>query len=199
MSEIKAAIFDADGVVIMPQKLFAGQYAQRYGLDPKSFQVFFTGEFSDAITGQADLKDLIRKHHDIWRWGRDPQELLDMWFAAESVTDKELLEVVAGQRDNGLPVYMATNQERYRARYLRKVMFPDTFDGFFISCEIGYMKRDPEYWVPVLQRLAVDVPGIKPDQMVFFDDSQDSIDGAKAAGIAAYLYEDVEQVRRILG
>jgi putative hydrolase of the HAD superfamily len=197
MFEIKAALLDADGVVIMPQKLFSRQYAEKYGYDPESFQEFFTGEFSDAINGKADLKDLIRKHNDIWHWNNDPQELLDMWFAAENVIDKEVLEVVAQQRDKGLPVYMATNQEQYRAMYLREVMFPDVFDSLFVSSEIGYMKRDPEYWVAVLGKLEVDVPGIKPEQIVFFDDSQDSIDGAAHSGIRAYLYKNIDQMREV--
>lgn len=197
MSEIKAALFDADGVVIMPEKLFSRQYAEKYGLELESFQAFFTGEFSDAITGKADLKDLIRKHNDIWRWERDPQELLDMWFAAENSTDKEILELIAEQRANGLPVYIATNQERYRARYLREIMFPNLFDGLFVSSEIGAVKRDPEYWVAVLGKLTVDVPGIEPGRIVFFDDSQDSIDGATEAGIRAYLYASIDQVREV--
>jgi putative hydrolase of the HAD superfamily len=199
MSEIKAALFDADGVVIMPEKLFSRQYAEKYGLDPESFQAFFTGEFSDAITGKADLKDLIRKHNDIWQWEQDPQELLDMWFAAENSTDRLILELIAEQRARGLPVYMATNQERYRAQYLREVMFPNLFDGFFVSSEIGYMKRDPEYWIEVLGKLAVDVPGIEPGQVVFFDDSQDSIDGALKAGINAHLYTDKQVIEKVFG
>lgn len=197
MSEIKAALFDADGVVIVPQKVFSGQYAEKYGLDPESFEAFFREEFSDAITGKADLKDLIRKHNDIWHWERDPQELLDMWFAAENATDKALLEIIAQQRAKGMPVYMATNQEQYRAKYIREVLFPNVFSGLFISSEIGYTKRDPEYWVAVLGKLAIDVPDIRPDQVVFFDDSRDSIDGAKQAGIRAYLYEGIAQVREV--
>ncbi|HSH31549.1 MAG TPA: HAD-IA family hydrolase [Candidatus Saccharimonadales bacterium] len=199
MSEIKAALFDADGVIIMPQKLFSRQYAEKHNLDPDSFEAFFRGDFSDAITGRADLKDLIRQHHDIWRWEGDPQELLDMWFAAENQTDSEVLEIIKQQRAAGLPVYLATNQEKYRAKYLREVMLPDLFDGMFISSEIGCMKRDPQYWVAVLSKLAIDIPGIKASQVVFFDDSKDSVDGAVNAGITAYLYEDAEQVRQVLG
>jgi putative hydrolase of the HAD superfamily len=198
MTKMKAALFDADGVVIVPQKIFSKQYAQKYGLDPESFEGFFRGAFSDAITGEADLKDLIRKHHDVWQWSTNPQELLDMWFAAESHTDKELLNVIWQQRANGLAVYMATNQEKYRAQYLRETMFPGVFDDIFVSSEIGHMKRDPGYWVPVLDKLAIDIPGIDPSHVAFFDDSQDSIDGARSAGINAYLYEGATQVRQVL-
>jgi putative hydrolase of the HAD superfamily len=199
MSEYKAAIFDADGVIVIPQKMFSRHYAEQHGLDPESFQVFFTGEFSDAITGKADLKDLIRKHKATWHWDGDPQELLDMWFSAENHTDKAVLDIIKQERAKGLPVYMATNQEKYRAKYLREVMFPNVFDEVFVSSEIGYMKRSPEFWVALLGKLATDIPGIKPDEVVFFDDSQDCIDGAKAAGITALLYQgDVNQIKQAL-
>lgn len=199
MGEVKAALFDADGVLIVPQKLFSHRYAEKYGLDPDSFQYFFGGDFSDAVLGKADLKDLIRKNNDIWHWDDDPQKLLNMWFEAENQVDEELLAFIKQQREGGLPVYIATIQEKHRAKYLREVMFPGLFDGIFVSSEIGYMKKDPEYWAAVLGRLALDIPGVKPDQVIFFDDSQDSVDGANQAGLAAHLYENFEQVRKILG
>lgn len=199
MSEFKAALFDADGVLITPEKLFSVQYAEKYGLNPNDFQAFFVGEFSDAITGKADLKELIVKHNDLWHWDGDPQELLDMWFASENHIDNNVLEIVKQQKAKGLPVYMATNQEKYRAEYLRSVMFPDVFDGVFVSSELGYMKRDDGYWPPVLGKLALAVPGIEPSQVVYFDDSQDSIDGATRAGIHAILYKSIEQITEVFG
>lgn len=198
MSEVKAAIFDADGVLIMPEKLFSRQYAEEYGLDPDSFEAFFKCEFSEAITGKADLKDLIIKHNDIWHWDNDPQALLDKWFDAENHIDIAVLSIVNELRSNKLPVYMATNQEKYRAKYLREVMFPGVFDEVFVSSEIGYTKSNPKYWVNVLGRLAVDIPGVKANNVIFFDDSKDSIEGAREAGITAYLYEAVEQIKTAL-
>jgi putative hydrolase of the HAD superfamily len=199
MAEIKAAIYDADGVLIVPQKLFSQRYAEKYGLNPEDFQAFFGGDFSKAVLGKADLKDLIRKNNHIWQWEGDPQELLDMWFESENHVDNELLALIKEQREAGLPVYIATIQEKHRAKYLREVMFPNVVDDIFVSSEIGYMKKDPEYWAAVLGKLAVDIPGIEADQVVFFDDSQDSVDGATQAGISAHLYDNVEQVKRVMG
>jgi len=195
---IQAVLFDADGVIVVPPKLFSQVYAEEYGLDPATLQAFFTGEFVQAITGRADLKDLIHKHTDKWQRDRDPQELLDKWFAAEHVIDQGVLDLIVGQRAAGMPVYLATNQEQHRARYFKEVMFPDVFDGMFISSEIGHEKRSPGYWVSVLDRLAVDVPGITPDQIVFFDDSQDSVDGAARAGLNAHLYKHIDQIKDVL-
>ena len=121
-----------------------------------------------------------------------------MWFGAENHTDSELLGIIKDLREAGTPVYIATNQEKYRAKYLQEIMFPNVFDGMFISSEIGYQKKDKEYWVSVLGRLAIDIPGIEPGQIAFFDDSQDSIDRASTVGINAFLYQNAEQVKKAL-
>lgn len=198
MTEIRIVLFDADGVLVTPPKLFSEQYAERNGLDPASLQPFFLGEFTEATMGKADLKELISKHNDLWHWDGDSQGLLDEWFEAENVIDGELLKVVRETRQSGLPVYLATNQEAYRARYFREVMFPDEFDGMFVSSEIGYLKKHTEYWVEVLRQLQNHWQELEPGQVVYFDDSQDSIEGAKQEGISAHLYEGVNQVRSIL-
>lgn len=191
-------MFDADGGLIVPHEPFSRQYARKRGLDPNRFEAFFKGDFTQTVVGKADLKELIRKNHDIWQWDDDPQALLNIWFEGENQINEGLLEFIREQKALKLPVYMATNQEKYRARYVREVMFPDTFDGVFVSSDIGHIKEELEFWPPVLGKLAVDVPGIKPEEIIFFDDSPKSIRGAKTAGISTYLYKDTEQVKKVL-
>lgn len=194
----RVVIFDADGVLITPTKLFAAQYAEEHGYDQASFQEFFLGDFKQAIEGKVDLKELIIKHRAIWHWEADPQILLDQWFATENVIDHELLGVIASVQDSGLPVFMATNQERYRAQYLREVMFPDVFQEIFVSSEIGCEKKNPRYWDYVLADLRRRWPELQPEQVLFFDDSPDSLHGAIQAGINAQLYQGVEHVKSTL-
>ena len=198
MNTIKAVIFDADGVIVKPPQLFSQFYAQKYGYDVGKFTAFFKGEFGDAITGKADLKDLLRKHHEIWQWDKDPQELLDMWFEAENHLDPAVMDYVKKLHAQGMPIYLASNQEKYRAQYFRDTVFPDTFDDMFFSSDIGCMKRDSDFWKIVLQKLEEDIPGIQPAEIIFFDDSQDSVDGAQAAGINAHLYAGVEVLTKEL-
>ncbi len=199
MSECRAVLFDADGVIITPQELFARQYAREHRLDPESFEAFFRGDFLEAITGKTDLKDLIKKNNHIWQWDHDPQELLDKWFAAENVIDEEIMAIIARLREDQVPVFLATNQERYRTAYLREVMFPDKFDEIIVSSEMGATKSSEQYWTAALGRIALTVPNVQPEELVFFDDSQSPIDGALNAGLQAHLYKSPTQVRQILG
>jgi putative hydrolase of the HAD superfamily len=194
----RVLLLDADGVLIQPPVLFSRDYAMRRGLDPAGFERFFRGDFVQALAGRADLQDLITKHHDVWRYHGDPADLITEWLAAEDHPNRPLLQLVGELRAAGLPVYVATSQEPYRASYLRDVMFPGHFDGFFISCDIGAVKSSDAFWRRTLEELADAHPGLQPADIIFFDDSRVHLETAARHGVQAELYQDVAQVRRRL-
>lgn len=193
----RAVIFDADGVLILAPQLFSRVYATRRGLDPLSLEPFFGHDFKRALTGDADLKDLLSTS-PLWDWEGDPQDLIDEWFASENHPNHDLIALIHHLRESGKPVFLATNQERYRADYLRNVMFPGLFDELFISCELGCTKSGDEYWRILLERVGKLIPGIKPEEITYFDDSQSHLDPALRAGISAHLYRSSDQVRHLL-
>lgn len=134
---IKVALFDADGVLALPEEFFSQIYARSRGLNIEPFDKFFKEEFPSARMGKADLKELIAANQDVWHWSGNVEELLAMWFQSEDVKNEPLIEVIRKVRISGLPCYLATNQEQYRGDYIRNVMFKDIFDGYFISVEMG--------------------------------------------------------------
>jgi FMN phosphatase YigB (HAD superfamily) len=171
MPKPRVILFDADGVLIRPPELFSHAYARRLGYPPDHFLPFFKGPFLKAILGQADLKDLIRQHNHLWHWSGDPTPLLQRWFNHENVRNEPLLAFIRKLRTAGTPCYIATNQEQYRAAYLRTVMFPHELDGIFVSCELGFQKPDPKYFETILNQLRHTYPDLQPAEVVFFDDS----------------------------
>lgn len=193
----RAVIFDADGVLILAPQLFSRVYASQRGLDPQALEPFFGQDFKRALVGEADLKDLLSTS-PLWNWEGDPQDLIDEWFASENHPNHDLIVLIRGLREAGVPVFLATNQERYRADYLRNVMFPGLFDELFISCELGCTKSGDEYWRILLDRVGKLVPGIKPSEIIYFDDSQSHLTPALRAGIDAHLYRNPEQVNDLL-
>ena len=196
MIDTQLVLFDVDGVLAQPPRLFSEIYSNKYGVDINELQPFYkSNDFKNAILGKADLKELIIKHSDKWHWHKDPQILIDMWFAGEHVVNNELLDIVNKLRDKGIPVYLATQQEKYRAKYINDIMFPNKFDGSFVSCDIGHTKQVPEYWNYILEKLNK----YEPKNIYFFDDTQSCVDAARLAGINSILYNSVEQVNKILG
>lgn len=190
---MKAILFDTDGVLALPETNFSKVYAKTRALDPEPFQVFFKGVFNEAKLGKVDLKELIRENPDVWHFEGNIDDLLKEWFDYENVINEPLLEIIQDLRRAGVRCYLATSQEKYRAKYLEDVMFNDKVDGFFISCNIGVDKNDPDFFRLVLEELK-----LQPREVAFFDDSQGNVDVAKSVGIKSFLYTGLDKLKKDL-
>lgn len=192
---MKVGLFDADGVLTLPEEMFSQIYARTHGMNPERFSQFFQQQFPAALIGEADLKELIDLNRDVWQYDGDIDVLLDEWFAGENIRNEELLGFIKGLRANGTPCYLATNQEKYRGAYMKEKMFAGEFDGFFISAELGVKKPNVAFYQKVLEQLQQTHPGLQARDILFFDDTLDNIDGALQLGIDAHYYEDFDQVK----
>lgn len=172
---------------------FSRVYAGKHGLSLEELENFFDDEFRLTSIGKADLKELIVRRRELWRLNGSPEQLLEEWFATENHPNRPLLEIVKQKRAEGMLVALASVQEKYRAAYMCKTMFPEAFDEYFFSCELGYSKKDPAFFAAILQKLQ-----LRPEEVVYFDDSQSALDTAAKTGIVTYLYANPEQVAAIL-
>ena len=191
---IKAVLFDVDGVLCVPPELFSLRYARDNGIDRDDITAFFKGPFFQSTIGKADLKDLIIEHNHVWKLSGTVDELLEHWFTAEHVINQPVLEYAQQLRANGIKCYTATNQERYRAAYIRNTMFPNIFDGYFASCEFGFAKPSVEFFERILQRLIREKIITRPNEVAFFDDSQANVDTATGLGMNAHFVASNEDV-----
>jgi hypothetical protein len=57
MTTIKAICFDADGVVVNPQKQFSKFLEREHSISPVMTQDFFHGVFNDCLVGKAKLEE----------------------------------------------------------------------------------------------------------------------------------------------
>src|SRR6185437_4452117 len=186
MSKFAAALFDADGVVVQAPDYFSRIYASKHGLDVHDLEKFFDDKFRATSVGKGDLKELIAARRDVWRFEGNPGDLVAEWLAAEDCPNAELVVLIQKLRQQGVVVGLASVQEKYRAAYMRDVMFPNMFDDYFFSCELGVAKGDPKFFQKVIDALRV-----QPEKIAYFDDSQSALDVAATLGIATYLYADV--------
>lgn len=196
--KIDAVLFDADGVLTLPEAMFSVVYARSHGLDPEPFEQFFRKDWAEIVTGRKDLKESIAENPELWQWQGSIEELLEYWFKHEDVCNEELLQLIHELQSREVSCYLATDQEKYRAEYMKNVMFKNMFDDYFISCELGVTKTDPQFFETVIARLKQRYPELKPENVVFFDDSQSKVDIACSVGISGQLYKSVEQVRSLL-
>ncbi len=190
---IKAAIFDADGVLIVNNKKFSRKFSTEYKIPMEKVAPFFLGPFADCILGKADLKESILPYLSEWGWAEGPDRFLEYWFTSEHNVSEELLLYIEDLRKNGIITALATNQEKYRAEYLlEKMGFAENFDRYYFSAHLGHKKPSIEFF----QRLIDDLEGIEKEEIIFWDDTLENIEGAKQFGIHAELYESFESFKQ---
>lgn len=185
MTLIQAVLFDADGVVVHPNRF--GEYlAREHGLAHAHTRDFFQGVFLECLVGRADLRTAIAPFLARWGWPDTVDAFLERWFREEDAPDERMLAVIAEMRQRGIPCYLATNQEHYRLAYMREQMgFGQIFDGIFASAEIGAMKHDRAFYSAVTAALT-----LPADAILFWDDSAGNVDAARAYGWRAEHYSD---------
>jgi FMN phosphatase YigB (HAD superfamily) len=94
-----------------------------------------------------------------------------------------------------LPVYVFSNTNRaHRAHWgprYRALLAP--IREVICSCDIGLRKPDPQAFLHVASRI-----GVKPSRAVFFDDLEDNVAGARAAGLHAFRSVCAADIRNAL-
>lgn len=188
-------LFDADGVLTLPEEVFSVVYARSHGLDNELFETFFRTEWRDFVTGKRDLKQAITENPELWQWPGDADGLLEYWFKTEDVRNESLITLIREMGQQGISCYLATEQEKYRAAYMKEVMFNGLFVDHFVTADIGCTKSEPEFYEAILKQLRANKPELCPDDVMFFDDSQSKIDTALSVGLDARLYTGVDAVR----
>lgn len=188
---IKALLLDTDGVLVNAE-MFSKQLAKDYNIEPHTLLPFFKNEFQNCLVGKADLKKEVEPFLKTWGWTGSVDELLSYWFQAEHKLDEPLVAYVQILRKQGTPCYVATNQEKYRTEYLlSKMGFRDSFDDVFSSAHIGHKKPQKEFYLHIVNKL-----DLNPSEILYFDDDESNIQGAKDLGINAYMYNGIEDLKQ---
>lgn len=190
---VSALLFDVDGVLVHPWR-FQSTLERDHGITPAMTKPFFRGPFVECMEGRADVLDLLPEYLTSWGWTGSASDFMNTWLAAENAPDEAVLRIVKEIRESGVPCFVASSQERRRARYLSQEMnFSRLFDGQFYSCDIGLTKPAEGYFRTVAQLLGRSAP-----ELLFFDDSLANVEGARAAGWSAGHFTNPEELRRQL-
>ncbi|HBB36845.1 MAG: hypothetical protein UX02_C0003G0045 [Candidatus Moranbacteria bacterium GW2011_GWC1_45_18] len=196
--EVKAIIFDADGVVINSSGYFSVQYEKEFGVSNDVMAPFFKGIFQEAVAGRADLKELLVPEIKKWKWKGTIDELLEWWFKAEHYVDERIAKEIRRLQKKGIKCCLGTKQEKYRAAYIRKDMgFEKIFDDLYISCEIGHKKPEKEFFEFIQNDLAKKY-SIRKNEIMLWDNKEENIAASKKLGWQSYLYEGFDGFQKTI-
>jgi epoxide hydrolase-like predicted phosphatase len=188
---VRAVVFDIGGVLeITPYLGMAARWEEQLGLEPgeldrRTHHVWEAGE-----VGAVSEAEVHRQVGELL--GLDDLQvsafMSDLWTEYLGTLNVELTEYCRGLRpryrtgiiSNSFVGATRREQERYR--------FDEITDLIVYSHEVGFSKPDPRIY-----RLACERLGVRPEEMVFVDDTELMVEGARAVGLQAVLFEDNAQ------
>lgn len=191
--ETKAIIYDADGVLIHSE-MFSVQLEKDYGISSDKLMPFFKGAFKDCLIGKADLKVELEKVIADWGWTKSVDELLEYWFNSENHVDERIIESIKVLRGKGIICVLGTNQEQHRVDFMLSTMnFGEIFNHVYSSAEIGFKKPTVEFYQYIINSLK-----LNPEEIMYFDDSQENVDAAKTLGVNAFFFDGIENYHKLI-
>jgi putative hydrolase of the HAD superfamily len=178
--QIRALLFDADGVLQRPRKGAITAFAALGG-GSLAFVKEILREESTTMTGAVDLVEVLEPVIARRKLSITFDELIEVWCRID--LNQPMLEVVAQARAAGLRTALATNQQPYRGAWMQQNLpYADYFDQLCYSFELGLAKPDPAYYLEVVRRL-----GVAPGEAVMIDDLRRNVRAAREAGLHGIL------------
>lgn len=188
---IKAIVFDVGGVLVdlnMDRCLRAFREELGFAriaevLDPCHQRGLFEDLEAGRITPDQFRAAILRES----RPGAQPEEVDRCMFAllggVKPESARAVLDVAARYPvyllSNNNPITMPACLEQIRQAGVE----PSLFRDMFVSAEMKMLKPSAEFYLEAVRRM-----GVKPEEVVFIDDSQRNVDGARAVGIDARLF-----------
>jgi putative hydrolase of the HAD superfamily len=184
---VEAILFDADGVIQRPTADRQARWTALIGgADAAVVSRFKMDIFAaerPCHDGNGDFLSALREVLVKWNCADLYEDAVQTWTAIE--VDLSVVELIATVKQSGVPCYLATNQEPYRARHMTEQLnYRRIFDRLFFSCELGCSKPDPRYFTAVLAGA-----NLTPDTTLFIDDTEANIRVAESLGIRVELFQ----------
>ncbi|MFB4310989.1 HAD family hydrolase [Actinomadura sp. GTD37] len=126
----------------------------------------------------------------------DVPALIEADLESWTDVDGEMADLVGELADAGRTLGLLSNiigdlVPRFEARHGALL---DRFDALVYSCRIGVAKPDPRAYEICAERL-----GVRPADVLFFDDAERNVRAAREAGMRAELFTGPAQVRALTG
>jgi putative hydrolase of the HAD superfamily len=197
-ASIEAVVFDIGGVLerVDGPEAWLGKWRSRLGMSEADFEAAAaTTDRSTPDAGGVTESEYRRRWVEALRLSEpDAEEFFqDMWDWYCGELDTELMAYAAGLRPTYATAILSNSGPGAREQEEQRYAFSAVFDPIVYSHEVGMMKPDPRIYA-----LTCDLLQLDPQQVVFLDDWQVSVDGANAAGMHAVLHRSTpESIRAI--
>lgn len=190
---IKNLVFDLGGVIMDLKRERCVEALEALGMkDAESMLGLYkqTGPFLELEEGKLsaeEFRDAMRAKIDGIVSDEQLDDALNMFLVGIPVNRLHALKKL-GEK---YKVFMLSNTNPIMFDSKIKECFSidglevnDYFDGLCLSYKAGYSKPDSHIYLYMVEKF-----GIKPEESIFFDDSQKNLDAAEKIGFKTYLVE----------
>ena len=175
-------LFDADGVLQGPRAGWTEELTAWGGSRAEEFLLAVAAADMSCLTGN-DFGAAMREVLLQFEISAPLEDVIDRQFWIE--VRQPMLDAVRAVRDLGLRCGLATNQQNLRGTYMRRTLcFETIFDEQFYSFELGFAKPDAGYFQAIMDRIDV-----SPNRVLFIDDHDGNVAGAREIGIRSELFQ----------
>lgn len=193
--QIKAICFDLDGVYFTSNgfKSFKQKIIDM-GVSKEDVDFILHGEAMDRFKrGEVSEEAFWEEAVNYWKLLLQPKEIIDLLPLGYAV-NKEVDSQVKSLRSKGYLTCICSNNFPTRINQLEeRFHFLQHFDVHVFSYQIGVMKPDKRIFKALVEKL-----NCLPEEIVYSDDNEDKLVGAKELGIQCFLYKDFESFKHQL-
>lgn len=188
---VRAVVFDIGGVLeITPRTGATETWEGRFGLRPGELRERLRDVFDAGAVGTIPEREVRRRTGELLGLDDAPVDafMADLWREYLGTLNVELARYLGGLRPRYRTAMLSNSFVGARGREQRRYRFEELADLIVYSHEVGMSKPDPRIYLLTCERL-----GVRPAEAVFLDDAQLAVDGARAVGMQAILFEDNAQ------
>ena len=192
--EIDAVLFDIGGVVLqMGDIATLGPFNGMHDTGAIQ-QIWLDSPIVDAHErGKIDAAEFAARMIETYAIGCTPSAFLDRCIAWHGDLFAGVEETIAAI-DPSVRVACLSNTCDYHWRnHARAAAVARLFSQQFLSFRLGAMKPEPAIF-----RMAAEQLGCAPGRILFFDDTERHVLGARQFGFKAHRVEGIAEARRIL-
>lgn len=188
---IKGVIFDLGGVLVdNPASDMRFYISNNLGISEKEFierSSLFVSDFQKGLISEEEFWQKVTQ-------GLVLQEKLPDSLWKEAIMSafspkKEMLSLISDLQKLGLKIGILSNTEVPVVKYLREIDFC-SFDVVVYSCLEKTCKPERSIYLLTIERF-----GMKPNELVFVDDSKENVIAGQSIGLKCILFNTSDQVR----
>lgn len=192
---IKAIAFDYDGVIELREGDLFKEIAQYLNILRKDWdRVYFSLNHLNMIKkGEEVLALTAEKFHASDVQISYIKNLTIEHNKKDKKINKELLDIIKELKKKNYKIALLSNNSVELRQKLIDQNIIDLFDTIIISSEVGHQKPSPEIFEILFNKL-----GVKNHELIFIDDTKQSLKGAQGIGYIPLLFVNNDKLKEEL-